>query len=1716
MPRVDVPDYKTFVDFPDGTPPEEMQAVLTKQFPQRDSLLTRAKKGITNFAISTARAATPLAFAVAPLLPEQTKQNLSNFYDETGGFLAENQPSKPQGVADRVVDAVSGLAPALATGPVGAAAILNNAITGTAAESQGRGDSMMRTIGKTASAGLSTAGMLALPVGGVAKTTAGAGGAVALSNADRVAQNAMSDEQHQTPFDLTTNVLEPLVMQLGFGGLAHFQQARGASKVIDSVAGRMERGEYVPQKDINSALAASQIYLRREKRQAAQGRVQAADRTVDTRYGAEPVQPTEAAPVADSEFAPDFGRRGPAVADAETAQPAQNPPATQTGPALDNVSIEVARLKQEHPYWSDAEYLKEVERTTLAHNPETLPAATDMSTVRPVEPQAVRPAEDAPGIRRGVSIGDQEPGQRFDGLDRIADPAPQTGMLLNPEVLPARTDADRYATSALPVERPAEDLPARTVEPQSMENFNHDSLPTAAVTAADSLVLQDAAPQLKIAVVGTPAEIKALGKQPAGKTTWVNGDKAYVIDTAAAREKYGSVLEAKRALKVGDPEALGYPKRPAGEPLQTAAVTKAGEILTEPESIKQAAMAGDVAYAAEGRPADLAAKIKPVADALKPKQPWEMTDAERQAGGWQEVWHGSKHQHEGELSLKRGGEQGGDLTRDGFTFGTKDVAEKYRYSGLSRDELVKVLGEPDVQKIEGRTTLLHGYLKMENPLRVDTAGYDYKAKHYTDDKGHIRSAALMEYVKQMEEGGHDGIIFTNVKDTPGGKADSTVYYTRDAGKLRVQPDLAPSGQKGGDPNGQEEGGRQGLLSGPDTSAEPTMLHAGIHLPTLTKQAKDMWKHYTEKLDPTAPAGSVKAGFDANRKANATFGKKPIFDWLRREGIDVQANAQNELMRLGPEAVWARRQNDAISGATAKSGLVKERFRKETMDGMSLRERQAMSDMVAIDNDLGVTKPGYTKIFGKTDAELRAARSTFQQDYKLTDAEMARVENATRQYFDAWKGRTQRLLDSGLIDATQKQALDARDYSPKQFLEKIDPDTMQNMGGNRVSVPDSGIKRLKKGSDSYFRNDPVALLEEATDRIETRIARNEANQALAALPADNGVATPAVRIGVDKFAPAPSGFDQISYMVGGRREALNVRSDFAAEWHQADPLANKQLVDAMGWVSGASAVRAGSTGHNPLFALINMPVDAVTIWMQADKRGYSMHMPVAAAQMARNLVKVAGDAWKHEGRYEDWVNEKGARELLSNYGGITNRRAHLKPALQKISDITSKIGRFSEEVSRLAYREQLIKNGASPAEASLMAGEYVDFSRGGGLIKAVDRLGLPYLNAGMQGARSIGRSAGRDPAAFAIKTAYLLAGASALYGFNQMVNPTGWANTSDREKADNFIIMLPPYFNYIDKDGTEVATYFRIKKEQSMRPFLSMAEALWQKAHEGKDASQQVKMALEGAVPLSASQLLPPVAKMYLAYATNTDVYKQEQVWKGKQEIAPFAEYTNQTNPILTGVGKLTATTGKDGQLEGGVSPERLGRSLQQVFVPGNLFTKLGVGALTEAYEKMNPSDRVKFATSNYDKVVELARGSRILGGAKDTEQFREGIRDARTGTATQQFEVNKTLDAMVLRYVKTGKSDPALYDRITEYVGKQSGEARSRLENRIEGLVETAALPDRGWWMSVRALQPEDRADQFKARLKTVSPEEQRRMLEIADSLTGFASERFLDRYEER
>lgn len=1455
-------------------------------------------------------------------------------------------------------------------------------------------------------------------------------------------------------------------------------------------------------------------------------------------------------PVADSEFAPDFGRPAPPVLDAENAGVNAQTRTMPKGAHPDGASIEVARTKAEHPYWANADVWTQAEQSLLTGNPEQTPAATDMSTVRPAIPQPIRQSEDAPGWRRGAPIGNQDMGQRFGTSDRIvdsADPTTPGGMLLNPEILPARTDADVYAAPPLPQVRPGENAPSRTVPGGQ---FDHNDLPTAAVSAADSLAVP---PSVKVAVVGTPAEVKQLiadGKTE-GRVVFKANNKAYVIDPTEAIRQFGSIAEAKRRIKAGgDAESavLGYPSRPEGAPLETAAVTKQGEILTDPTAIKQAATAGEVAYAAEGTPAELATKTQSVADAMAPPFPHQAdVRAEQLARTLAEAGLPPEHPaHEAALAERRQRERAPDAvtgfipaehftpTMDRawqehkqsnrpFTYAEIDI---HNLGGLNRDfgtsgsdihyramaDIIKSELPPEAQPFRKGGDEL-GIIAPGVPAEVIKNALDNasnKIKVYVTENG----LAEMPHTKPGKAPG-TGINY-GVADFTEGKSLADVRRIADLqvelAKKRGPNVVNSETQKAGAVTPGEQTGRTGSGVTEATGGtaktevtEPTLLHAGVHLPTLIKQVYDK---YFRKLDPTAPAGSVKEFLDANRKANERHGSQPVWSTLRRALIDSSANVQQALVRLGDQGEFVRRQFDSISGASAKASVAVD-AQREALKDMSLREQQAMGDLIAIDRDLAINKPGYTKIGGKTDAELAAARKTFQQDYKLTDKEMARVDAATKSYFDAWKNNTQRMLDAGLITADQKTALDAQDYSPKQFLEKIDPDVSSHstMGG-RVSVPDSGIKRLKQGSDGYFRNNPMRLLSEATARIETRIARNEANRALADLPAGNGIAEKA-----SPNAPVPAGYETVSYMKDGKQQILHMKSEYAKEWHQNDPLLNSELATWLQWVSGAKVVRAMATGYNPAFLFTNTPRDMFTVWMQGKDNGYSNHAPVALGEMAKDMLTVTKDAWGRKGRYLDYVAQGGGRELLTHEGALSSRRENLSPVLAKVQKTLSYVNEFSEILTRLAYRERMIKNGTDPATASKQAAEYVDFSRGGTVTKAIDRMGIPYLNAAIQGTRSVARSAGRDPGAFAYKTAQMMLGVSGLYAINQMTNPQGWANVSDRDKAANFIIMLPKVFEYTDKDGTTVSPYIKIAKEQGMQPFMTVAELATHWANGGKPTTQQIQMALGTAVPISVDKM-PPAAAALWTYLLNADTYKKEPVWKGKQEVEPFAEYTNSTNPVFVAAGKALTSTDAQGKTTGGLSPERLKASMATIMPPSNFYAQIAGNVLTDAYEKMNPSDRQQFEKTNYEQLRAIPGVSRLLGGAKDTEQFREGIREARVSTATQQFEVNKALDAMVLRFVKGGSKDAELYQRIQDYIGKQSGEARTRLEDRVMDVADTAALPDRGWWLSVKALQPEDRADQFKARLSKADPAEQQRMLQIANDLPGFISDRFMDRYE--
>jgi hypothetical protein len=179
---------------------------------------------------------------------------------------------------------------------------------------------------------------------------------------------------------------------------------------------------------------------------------------------------------------------------------------------------------------------------------------------------------------------------------------------------------------------------------------DHDNLETAAVTAADSLDLQNQAPEVKPVVKGTPAEIGELirgGKTPEDRVLFSGKGSAYIIDPEAVRRIYGvprdeAIRNAKRdLLSGGDAEGklLGYPSREGVAPKETidVAVTKKGEVITDLSKMREEAAAGNIAWAAEGAPDSAREHADRVAHAITGRdgadpdlRDWHLNTPERQ------------------------------------------------------------------------------------------------------------------------------------------------------------------------------------------------------------------------------------------------------------------------------------------------------------------------------------------------------------------------------------------------------------------------------------------------------------------------------------------------------------------------------------------------------------------------------------------------------------------------------------------------------------------------------------------------------------------------------------------------------------------------------------------------------------------------------------------------------------------------------------------------------------------------------------------------------------------------------------------------------------------------------------------------------------------------------------------------------------------------------
>lgn len=449
----------------------------------------------------------------------------------------------------------------------------------------------------------------------------------------------------------------------------------------------------------------------------------------------------------------------------------------------------------------------------------------------------------------------------------------------------------------------------------------------------------------------------------------------------------------------------------------------------------------------------------------------------------------------------------------------------------------------------------------------------------------------------------------------------------------------------------------------------------------------------------------------------------------------------------------------------------------------------------------------------------------------------------------------------------------------------------------------------------------------------------------------------------KQPPLPKGSERIYFIEDGDTKAVLVPKKFADSWNQNDVQINRTTANFLNTILGGALVRPFATGvFAPEFALSNIPRDMALQWIATQE--YSKAAPVAVIQNLDNFRRVLKDAWHGTGRYEEYVKQGGGMEFLNEQGGSFRKdpTKGVSPTSirnKKFMDAMRKLQEFSERLTRLALREQAIKNGKTPQEATVIAREYLDFAQGGSLIKALDNA-VPYLNASVQGTRSVVEAAVDDPATFSIKAAQLITMGAALALTAVKFRRKEWDEISDREKVGRW--NFPLGYSYKNKYGEENHVYLSIPKDQSSRIFATIGETIIERLQgsiDGETAWHRIRMAFDDMSPIDTIGMLPPTLSALIGYALNINFWKEDKIWKGR-EVSPYKEvYEGRTPEFYADLAKGLNKIGVE------LSPERMHQSLQQV-MPRSLLTSLMGGAYEGVTAALSKEDKQKLDKMTYD------------------------------------------------------------------------------------------------------------------------------------------------------
>lgn len=554
-------------------------------------------------------------------------------------------------------------------------------------------------------------------------------------------------------------------------------------------------------------------------------------------------------------------------------------------------------------------------------------------------------------------------------------------------------------------------------------------------------------------------------------------------------------------------------------------------------------------------------------------------------------------------------------------------------------------------------------------------------------------------------------------------------------------------------------------------------------------------------------------------------------------------------------------------------------------------------------------------------------------------------------------------NSGLISPETNAYLKQKYPNYVPFDRIFSKDEIQNMqtgsGSGPASLSTHEIQKRLKGSDRQV----APPLESIIDRTNSIISQAERNKAAnAVIKSHDMINNPTGMRELPANEPIGNK-NTISFFDNGVKRVFETSPEIAKAAKNLNPVQQGMWGKVFSYPT--RVLRLGATGANPAFAVANVVKDAATGFINSEH-------PLEAIGNPKIFLQALDSALHHGGKNFKELEAAGVTgtsfELGRNSAKLSVEKiasernvgtkalytvTHPSELLRAVEDT---IGR-SEEAGRayqyFSNKEAAIKAGKGAEYAKIYAADAarnntVNFARFGEYGHVVNTA-VPYLNAGVQGARTLVRNLKERPAQTGAKIAIvgLMPTATVTaWNLNDPERKKAYDNISEYEKQNN-IIIVPPHPKQDESGRWNV---IKIPVSQEIANLNNIVRnGIEARANDAKYNFHELASNLIGTATSAntksirevANQVTPQIIKTPVELTANKNLFTgQQTVPDSMKNLAKKDQYNKNTSGTAKVIGRVTGTSPL--QIDNAIRTNTGGLGQNLVFASDSLLAKFGV------------------------------------------------------------------------------------------------------------------------------------------------------------------------------